>query len=309
MMFLVSLYRIFKTAMSSLWRNRLLSLAATLIMVMTLFTISFFASVLFVTSKTTNYLNDKADISVYFNEDVSKEKILALMNDLLVRSDVENVEYISKELALTRWKEWQGKKYTDAGSGLQDVINETSNPLPRSLDIRANKPSDLETINAYLNSDDVKPIVRHVSYEQNKIVIDKLIKMTSFMTNVGWSLSILFVLISILIIYNTIRLTIYARSDEIEIMKLVGASDWYVQGPFFIEGTMYGLLASIISSFILYAAIKYSLPGVESYLGAAGAQTIFSGINLGAIIGIQLAVGLILGTLCSGFAVRKYLKV
>ena len=309
MMFLVSLYRIFKTAMASLWRNRLLSLAATLIMVMTLFTISFFASVLFVTSKTTNYLNDKADISVYFNEDVSKEKILGLMNDLLVRPDVKNVEYISKEDALKRWQDWQGKKYTDAGSGLQDVINETSNPLPRSLDIRANKPSDLETINSYLNSDNVKPIVRHVSYEQNKIVIDKLIKMTSFLTNIGWSLSILFVLISILIIYNTIRLTIYARSDEIEIMKLVGASDWYVQGPFFIEGTIYGLLASIISSFILYAAIKYSLPGVESYLGAAGAQTIFSGINLGAVIGIQLAVGLILGTLCSGFAVRKYLKV
>lgn len=309
MMFLVSLYRIFKTAMASLWRNRLLSLAATLIMVMTLFTITFFASVLFITDKTSNYLNDKADISVYFNEDVPKDKIMSLMNVMLVRPDVKNVDYISKEDALKRWKEWQGKKYTDSGSGLQDVINETSNPLPRSLDIRANRPGDLDTINAYLNSDDVKTIVRHVSYEQNKIVIDKLIKMTSFMTNVGWSLSILFVLISVLIIYNTIRLTIYARSDEVEIMKLVGASDWYVQGPFFIEGAMYGLLSSIISSFILYAAIKYSLPGVESYLGAAGAQTIFSGINLGAIIGIQLAVGLVLGTLCSGLAVRKYLKV
>lgn len=309
MMFLVSVYRILKTAMVSLWRNRLLSLAATLIMVMTLFTISFFASVLFVTNKTAGYLRDKADISVYFNEDVTKDQIFALQNTLLARSDIKNVDYISKEKALERWKEWQGKKYTDSENGLQDVINETSNPLPRSLDIKADKPEDLDNINAFLNSDEIKPIVRHVSYEQNKIVIDKLIKMTDFLKNVGWGLSILFLLISILIIYNTIRLTIYARSDEIEIMKLVGASDWYVQGPFFVEGMMYGLLSSILSALILYAAIKYSLPGVESYLGAAGAQSILSGINLGAIIGVQLAVGLVLGTLCSGFAVRKYLKV
>lgn len=309
MMFLVSVYRILKTAMVSLWRNRLLSLAATLIMVMTLFTISFFASVLFVTNKTAAYLQDKADISVYFNEDVTKDQIFSLMNTLLARPDIDAVDYISKEKALERWKEWQGKKYTDSENGLQDVINETSNPLPRSLDVKADKPEYLDNINSFLNSDEIKPIVRHVSYEQNKIVIDKLIKMTDFLKNVGWSLSVLFLLISILIIYNTIRLTIYARSDEIEIMKLVGASDWYVQGPFFIEGTMYGLLSSVISSFILYAAIKYSLPGIETYLGAAGAESIFSGINLGAIIGIQVAVGLILGTLCSGFAVRKYLKV
>jgi len=302
-MFFVTLYRIFKTSIISLWRNRWLSLAAILIMVMTLFTISFFTSLLFVTDRTSTELKGKVDISVYFNETTSKDQIFSIQNSLLQRSDIKSVEYISKEKALERWR-----AISKGDDKLQDAVSDTFNPLPRSLEVKTDRPEDLEEINQFLSSIDYKPLIRDISYRKNKDLVDRLVKITSFIKYVGWGLSGIFVLIAVLMIYNTIRLTIFARSDEIEIMKLVGASDWYVQGPFLLEGLSYGLIASIISSVILFVAFRLSFPAVQNYLGISGADLIFSGLDFPVIIGVQLAVGLVLGTSCSVFAVKRHLK-
>lgn len=302
-MFFVTLYRIFKTSIISLWRNRWLSLAAILIMVMTLFTISFFTSLLFVTDRTSTELKGKVDISVYFNETTSKDQIFSIQNSLLQRSDIKSVEYISKEKALERWR-----AISKGDDKLEDAVSDTFNPLPRSLEIKTDRPEDLEEVNQFLSSIDYKPLIRDISYRKNKDLVDRLVKITTFIKYVGWGLSGIFVLIAVLMIYNTIRLTIFARSDEIEIMKLVGASDWYVQGPFLLEGLSYGLVASIISSVILFVAFRLSLPAVQNYLGIGGADIIFSGLDFPVIIGVQLAVGLVLGTGCSVFAVKRHLK-
>jgi len=300
----ISFYRIVKTAFVSFWRNRWLSLAATLIMVLTLITISFFVSILFITNTTTETLRGKVDMSVYFEDSTSKDQIFALQNLLLERSDIKSVEYISKEKALEQWRE----RHKD-DEKIRDVVTESENFLPRSLAIKTSQPEDLEKINDLLNSVDYKPLIKEngVSYKKNKDVIDRLVKITSFVKLLGWNLSLIFVLISILIIYNTIRLTIFARSGEIEIMRLVGASDWYVRGPFIIEGMGYGLLAAIVSSFFYYSAYRLAVPDIERYLGLTNLTGNYLGISPWLILFLQFGVGIALGTFCSVIAIRKYL--
>lgn len=290
-------------AVISLWRNRWLSLAAILVMVLTLFTISFFGSLLVVINQATDSLHDKVDIAVFFNDDASKDQIYAMQNQLAGRSDVKQVTYVSKDEALARWR-----SQNQNNDKVRDIINETYNPLPISLEIKGNRPEDLEPIYNFVNGDDYKPMIREISYVKNKIIIDRLIAITSLVKKIGWILSALFTLISILIIYNTIRLTIYARQDEIGIMRLVGASDWYVQGPFFIEGVAYGLIAAIGGSVLLYLAFRLTFPTVVNYLGVGGALSLFSGLKFWYLIFAQVIAGSILGTVCSLFAVKKYLR-
>lgn len=301
-MFFTTIYRILKTSMISLWRNRWLSLAATLIMVLTLFTISFFVSLLVISERTSTSLKDKVDISVYFNETTSKDQIFTIQNALLSRADIKSVDYISKEMALEKWRQ-----ISQGDDKIKDAISDSFNPLPRSLEIKTERPEDLENVNQFLSSTNYKPLIRDISYRKNKDLVDRLVKITQFIKYVGWILSSIFVLISILIIYNTIRLTIYARSDEIDIMKLVGASDWYVQGPFIVEGISYGILGSIIASLILFTVSRLLLPVTEQYLGTS-VGSVYAGLNFGLVIAVQLSVGLFLGIACSLVAVRKHLK-
>lgn len=301
-MFLTTFYRITKTSVISLWRNRWLSLAATLIMVLTLFTISVFVSLLVVTNKTTQALRDKVDMTVYFNETTTKDQIFSIQNILLTRSDIKNVDYISKEKALERWK-----IRNKDDEKIRDVISESDNPLPRSLEVKTQNPEDLEKINTYLNGNDYKPLIRDISYRKNKDLVNRLVSITSFIKLGGYTLSGVFVLIAILIIYNTIRLTIYARSEEIEIMKLVGGSDWYIRGPFILEGVSYGILGAIISSIIFYFAFKFTIPIAENYLGLTNLNSSYLGMNMALIVLMQALAGLLLGTFCSIIAVRKHL--
>lgn len=301
-MLLTTFYRIARTSFRSFCRNWWLSLAATLIMVLTLITIAFFVSLLVITNKTTQSLRDKADLIVYFQDSASKDQIFALQNILVSRTDVKNVDYISKEKALERWKSQQGNET------VKNYINEAENPLPQSLEVKAQQPEDLDRINTYLQGEDYKPIVKQISYEKNKQMINKLVNITHFVKKVGYSLSTVFVLIAILIIYNTVRLTIFARSEEIDIMKLVGGSDWYIRGPFVLEGIGYGILGAIISSVVFFLFYRLTIPQAESYLGLSNMNTSFLGLNTALINLMQFAAGILLGGFCSVIAVKRHLK-
>lgn len=301
-MLFTTLYRITKTSFISFWRNRWLSLAATLIMVLTLFIISVFSTLLTISNKTTESLRDKVDLIAYFNDSASDDQIAAIKNVIKNRSDVKSVISVSKDEALARWKE---RNKNDVA--MRDVITSEENPLPRSLEIKTTDPEDLDMINNYLSSQEYKPLINSISYEKNKDLIDRLLRVTKVIKIAGWSLTCIFVLISILIIYNTIRLTIFARSEEIEIMKLVGGSDWYVRGPFIIEGFGYGVLGALISSILFFFIFKTTIPTVEKFLGLSSMNSDYIGMNIWFIILLQFCIGLLLGISCSVVAIKKYL--
>jgi cell division transport system permease protein len=253
-------------------------------------------------------------LTVYFRDDaVAEEKILALSNRIEALPGIIAVDYVSKEEALAIFKR------LPINQNVKDPVTQEFNPLPRSLEIQT---ADLEQIQATVQAIegvDTETIIcgECVSYTKNKEIVDQLIASTRTAQQAGWLLSIFFGLIAIFNVYNIIRLTIAARSDEIEIMRYVGASNAFTRGPFVVEGLMYGLLATLGTTILLplLAAIitEYRPGGGITTLGSA-----FGVLNtnlyeyvinhLGSMILIQLAIGVILGILVSVLSIRKYLR-
>lgn len=297
--------RIIKLGLTNFWRNRWLSFAATLIMTLTLLIISTFVILTLVIGKTTTSIRDRMDISVYFQDSASIDQIVNLQRQVAARGDVKAVKYISKEEALERFKtQQQGKK-------VADLINPEENPLPRSLEIKTTAAESLDTINQFINQAQFKSIIHNISYQENKKIIDRLIAITSFIKEIGWLMSGVFVLISILVIMNTIRLTIFTRKDEIEIMRLVGANDSFVRIPFVIEGLLYGVLATVLAMGLVWIGIAILAPRTEQYLGIAVSQrmTGFFLDHFWLMLFLELIVGISIGIICSLISIRKHLKV
>lgn len=296
--------RIIKLGLTNFWRNRWLSFAATLIMTLTLLIITTFVILTLVIGKNTASIREKMDISVRFQDSATNEQIVNLQRQIAARSDVKEVQYISKEEALERFKKQQkGKK-------VAEIITPEENPLSRSLDIKTTAAENLQLIADFLNQDQFKPIIRNISYQDNKKIIDRLIAITSFIKEVGWLMSGVFILISILVIMNTIRLTIFTRKDEIEIMRLVGANDSFVRIPFVVEGLLYGVLATIMAMALVWVGVAVLAPRTEQYLGLAMSQQMvhFFTSHFWLMLLLELIVGIIIGVACSLISIRKHIK-
>jgi len=302
----ISVSRITNLGLTNFWRNRWLSLASTLVMTLTLLIISMFVVMTIVINKTTDRIKAKMDITVYFKDSATTEEISDLQEKLATRADVKEVQYISKEEALQIWQERQKNQR------IRELVTSSENPLPRSLAIKATDPENLNNIADYVASDDFQPIVHKISYEENKVIIDKLLAITSFIKKMGWLFSIIFIIVSILVILNTIRLAIFTRKNEVEIMRLVGASDRFIRVPFIVEGTLYGLLACILALALMYIGVFAILsPLTNQYLGQTVTENMktFFASHLAWIFLLQFLVGIIIGVGCSMFSIRKYLKV
>ena len=297
--------RVFKLGLINFWRNRWLSLAATLVMTLTLLIISVFTIMTLVISKTTDSIRSKMDISVYFNDSTNIDQIIDMQRQLAARTEVKEIKYVSKEEALAIFKtQQQGKK-------VAELIDPNENPLPRSLEIKATQAENLDQIAAFVAGENFKPMIHSISYQENKKVIERLIGMTTFTKRIGWAFSFVFILISIMVILNTIRLTILMRKDEIEIMRLVGANDNFIKVPFIIEGLLYGFIATILATILIKIGVMSISPMIERYLGidvSTKMLNFFSG-NFWAIIGLELMVGIVIGVGCSLISIRKYVKV
>ncbi|MCL5407021.1 MAG: permease-like cell division protein FtsX [Patescibacteria group bacterium] len=302
----IPITRITKLGLTNFWRNRWLSLASTLVMTLTLLIISMFVIMTMVINKTTDRIKSKMDITVYFNDSATTENIADLQQKLAARADVSEVKYISKEEALQIWEQ------TQKNQQIKDLITTNDNPLPRSLAVKATTPEKLNDIDNYLLSDDFAPMIHKISYEENKVIIDKLLAITAFIKKMGWLFSGIFIIVSILVILNTIRLAIFTRKSEIEIMRLVGASDRFIKMPFVIEGALYGILACILAFILMWLGVYVIIASlVTQYLGAAVTENLksFFSSYIFYIILLQFLVGIVIGVGCSLFSIRKYLKV
>ncbi|MBM2820249.1 MAG: Cell division protein FtsX [Candidatus Berkelbacteria bacterium] len=258
-----------------------------------------------VISKTTTMIKSKIDVAVYFKDSATTQEISDLQQIIAARPDVKEVRYISKEEALRVWNERQKNQR------IKELIKPEENPLPRSLAIKATNPEDLKNIADFLAQNQYSPIVHKISYEDNKQIIDKLLAITSFVKKMGWIFSITFVIISILVILNTIRLTIFTRKEEIEIMRLVGASDRFIKVPFIVEGILYGFLACIVATIALWIVIGLATPLTNRYLGSIVTENMhhFFISKFLLIFLMQFIVGILVGIGCSLFSIRRYLKV
>ena len=305
----VNLKRIIKSGFVSFWRNNVVSFASILVMTMTLFVLG---SILFVSATldaSLNQIRDKVDINVYFVTEAPEEDILALKRSLESLSEVASVEYVSREQALERFR----SRHENDQLTLQALDELGENPLGANLNIKAKETSQYEGIAEFLGNesalstvDDI-PIIDKVNYFQNKNAIDKLSEIIDSSETFSLIIIAILVIASVIITFNTIRLAIYTSKDEISVMKLVGASNSYIRGPFVFEGIMYGIVSALITLILFYPLTIWLGPLTENF---------FSDINLfdyyvdkfSKIFFIILGSGVLLGAVSSYLAVRKYLK-
>lgn len=302
--------RIIKTGMQNFVRNLTLAIAAMAVMIITLTIIlfSFIANATF--NKTIQDITDKIDISVYLTDEVANDTSQRnqLIDDLEQIENVREVNFVSKDDALELYKE-ANKTNPD----LLAAISQTDNPLPASLQVKPHDPNKIENIREYLERPEIKVLQsEETSYSgDRKDAIDKISQATLFIQRAGIVGIVVFMVVSILIIFNTIRMAIFNRRDELQIMRLLGASTWFIRGPFVVETIVYGVLSAMVSVLICNFLFVGAATAFEaSSLGVLDinfASQYFRS-NYWIILTAQLGIGILIGAASSTIATRRYLK-
>ncbi len=306
MSFFTGTKRIIKIGFVNFWREGVVSAATVLVMVTTLFVMG---SIIFAKASldsTLTQIEDKVDITVYFKPGVPESDILDIRKSLLnLEGEVKDAVYIDQEESLVRFK----NRHENNSLITQSLEELESNPLGAEINIKAKDSSQYEGIANFLkNSQDKNETIDKINYFQNKIIIEKLTKIIDSFRSLGLGISLILIIISVVIIFNMIRISIYFSREEISIMRLVGANSSYVRGPFVVEGIMAGIFASIITIALFYPFLIWVSPIAESaFLGINILEYYFN--NFLQIFAILFGIGVFLGAASSYVAVRKYLKV
>jgi len=318
-MIFTHLKRIIRTGFINFWRNGFLSFSAVVVITLSL---SVFGALIYGSAfgrALITEVKNKVDINVYFTLDATEAEVLALKKNIETLPEVDKVEYVSKELALSGFRD----KWKDNALIIQGLDEIGSNPFPAVLNIKAKEPSQYAGIASYLDSktkvgNSGTNIVDKINYNQNKLIIDRLGRIIPAIEKAGSIIALLFVIVAIIITFNTIRLVIFTSKEEISVMKLVGASNFYIRGPFMISGIMYGIVSGLLTLFVLGAFAFYGDALLERFAGVqtVGDLSFFANVfssyfiqNFGQIFGIILGSGIVLGGLSSYLAVKRYLRV
>jgi len=272
-------------------------------MVITLMILTVTLLVLNLSSTTIKKVQERVDISVFFNQNVTENQILTIKNDIQKLPQTDNVVYISAQQALDDFKQ----RNANNAAIIQSLAEFDQNPLPASLQIKAKQLDQYPQITAALSTDQYKPFISKINFDDNRQVIERLSHLLGTVKKIGLGLVILFAFIAILVIFNTIRLTIYNRREEVEIMRLVGATNWYIRWPFLMESILYAVAATIITFILMIPIWNYTIPRVALFLDLPASQV--AGFGFGLMFSMQLATALLLGVISSFIAIRRYLKV
>lgn len=304
-----SLKRITSSGAKNFARSGAVSFATVLIMTVTLIIVGFLIFLSALLTHTLALVEDKVDVNVYFTVDAGENDILAVKEDLEALPEVASVTYTSRDAALAEFRE----RHANDQLTLQALEELGENPLGASLAIKAHDPSQYEAIVNHVAGDSATSaagldIVDRINYYQNKSVIDRLTGAIKTMEKAGLFVVILFAGASVIIALATIRLAIYSAKDEIAVMRLVGASNMYIRGPFIVAGILSGVIAAIIALILFYPATWYAGSALSSWLGGFNLFTYYTN-NFIIVFGILVGSGVLIGALASWLAVRRYLRV
>lgn len=304
---MTSFQRIIKAGFLNFRRSGLVSWASVLVVTITLSVITSLILLQAVLTSSLNQIKEKVDVAIYFTVDADEEKILALKKSIEGLPEVREVTYTTASEALAIFRERHANDYATIQA--LDEIGE--NPLGGYLNVKAKEISQYETIANFLKSDNAlvlgsASIIDKVNYFQNKSVIDRLNSIINGAQQLGFIATLLLVAISIVVTFNTIRLTIFISKDEIGVMRLVGASKMRVRGPFMMEGAFYGILASVLTILLFWPITYWVGNNMTNFLGLDMYDYYLS--HIFKIFGIILLSGIALGMISSYLAIRKYLN-
>lgn len=300
--------RIIRGGFTSFSRNTLISITSILIMTVTLCTIGATLFLNAVLSFSLTQIEERVDINIYFYPNAPLERITAFQQNLETLPEVSSVEFISQEAAIVAFRE----RHADDFLTLQALDELDQNPLGAALNVRAQDSSQYETIANFIETDTEltsgsTAIVEKVNFYQNEAIIERLNSIIDTTRQLGLALTLFFIIVSILITFNTIRLTIYVSREEIAVMRLVGADNKYIRGPFMVEGVIYGLIATLTTLILLFPITLWVSKHTTVFFGGLNLFDYYLG-NFIQILIILLVAGVLIGMIASFIAIRKYLR-
>jgi len=298
----VTLARIIKFGWRSFMRNGLLAVSTTSIMILA--ALVFEGLILFnvVGKSAIGAIQEKIDISVYFKSNTPEDTILNLKKSLEQLDEVRDVQYVSKDKALADFK------VRHAG---EDTVSQTleeldTNPLLASLNVKAKDPTQYGAIAQYLGAERLADVTEKVTYAQNQVVIDRLVAFMDTMRRAGITLNVFLALLAVIVTFTTIRLAIYSASDQLQIMRFVGASNSFIRGPYIVEGVLYGIIAGVVSFGLMVPIVNFASPYILNFIPEIHIANYLQS-NFLALFGYQLLFCTGLGIISAVIAVRRYL--
>lgn len=283
-----------KTAIKHIRRSPYQSLAAIFIMILTFLSITVFTFIVFGSSTVINFFESKPQVTAFFKDGATQQNIDALRNQLNQTGMVSSLKYISQDQALQIYRQ-QNKD----DPLLLDLV--TADILPASLEISTVKIEDLGPISDILSK---SPYVSEVVYQRD--IVSTLTRWTNALRIIGIILIIVLTVVSIFIMMTVIGFKVSQKRDEIEIMKLLSATNWYIRMPFMLEGIIYGTIGTVIGWIVATGVLLYSTPYLETFLKGIPVLPVSPLFLFGILLG-ELILAVLLGVLASSLAVLRYL--
>jgi cell division transport system permease protein len=302
---LTSPSRVIKFALKDFWRNFGLSLMTISILVLTYLSFNLLVLVNFFTDAATTAVENRIDVSVYFGPDVADDRIMGVRGNLLSMPEVKDVAFVSRAEALDRFR----SSHANDPAILSALSEVGENPLGAVLVIKAKDPTNSGPILNALQGPTIKNLVADKVVEDHRALIDRLNVITARVKRLALGLSAVFALISLLIVFNTIRVAIYIHREEIAIMRLVGASSNFVRLPFLIETVLFNLIACGLVAAMVFPTLGLIEPTVNAFFSvdSIGLVDYYRNGWL-QIFAWQLGVVTVLSLLAATLSMRRHLR-
>lgn len=307
-MFTTTFSRVFTFAFQNFYRNAWLSVVTIVILSLTLFMISTLVTVQSLGNQAIDSVLSKVDVSVFFTSETSTQQVESLAEQLRDRPEVQTIRVVSADDALTEFREQNADDPV-----IQESIEELGlNPLGPVLILQANELEDYPRILEFFDTESVAPLIQDKDrdFASKQLVIERLTAIVKNLRQVGLFVVGVFILIAFLVIFNTIRITIYTHREEISIMKLVGASNNFVRVPFLIESVLYAIIATALTAALFYPAVISSAPSINNFFsGYEFSFLSYFQAEFWKVVLLQLGTAIVLSIFSAAVAVGRYLKV
>ncbi len=306
-MFLLSLSRIIKFSFQNFFRNFWLSVVTITIIVLTLFSVTSLVFINASTEQSIEIVKSKVDVSVYFKPVVTEEQVFEAQSALEGLPFVKNVKYVSKSQALEQLRE----KYKDSEILLESIKELSNNPLSDTLVVNTYETYEYQKVVDFIQgTPKYAVLVENQSFSDNSYTISKLEKITSQVKKIGWGVIIYFLVVSLLVIVSTIKIAVYTHRDEISIMRLVGASNMFIRGPFLGEAVLCAFSGSVITFILSYFAAVFLDPYISGLLGNSDFSLLnYLTKNIFVIFGGEFVGIIFISVVATSLALRRYLKI
>jgi cell division transport system permease protein len=281
-------------AVRSIGANISTTVAATMTVLIGMFLLGLFIALFSWVNSWTDHVRKDVLVKVFFVQDASETQTNAVRAKLLTFPETKTVVFISKDEALKRMK----AKYPDLTENL------SSNPLPAAFEVTPKSADQVKAI-----ADKLQPLpagVDKVDYAEKKT--ERILAVTNVIKYIFLLGSVILLAASTILIANTIRLSIFSRRREVEVMKLVGASNWFIRGPFMLEGVICGLIGAIVAVVLLVLAKQFALPVIEGHSSTFREDDVHA-LSFPLVATILIGVSLLVGAAGSGITLRRFLQI